>query len=74
MAVIDPNNLDLVAAMLTTTAVNKHVQHSQEPRNPDYEFQLVVENYYRMRALLKDEDERLSMSSTSTASAGYSLT
>ncbi len=74
MAVIDPNNLDLVAAMLTITAVNKQVQYSQEPRNTDYEFQLVVENYYRMRALLKDEDERLSMTSTSTASAGYSLT
>ncbi len=73
MAVIDPNNLDLVAAMLTTTAVNKHVQNSQEPRNTYYEFQLVVENYYRMTALLKDEDERLTMSSTSTASAGYSI-
>lgn len=74
MAVIDQNNLDLVAAMLTITAADKQVQHSQEPRNTDYEFQLVVENYYRMRALLKDEDERLSMSSTSTASTGCSLT
>jgi hypothetical protein len=73
MAVIDPNNLDLVAAMLTSTAVNRCVQHSQEPKNLDYEFQLVVENYYRMRSLLKDEDERLSMSSTSTASASYQV-
>ncbi len=64
MSAMDPNQLDLVAAVLTLPAVDKYLQPSKESRNLDYEFQLIVENYFRMRTLLIDENERLAQVQT----------
>jgi hypothetical protein len=53
--VIDPRNLDLVAAVLTTPSAYKIFDETKYVAN---EFRVIAQNYLKMRRILEEEDHK----------------
>ncbi len=58
MPVINPNNLDLVSAILTIPIVHKFFDAAQEGKYLEHEFHIIAENYLRMRRILEIKDNK----------------